>query len=197
MAQFCLSTVSEFIQALLDLAVGAFIASNIWATSLHDKVERLNRATDAWRAADKAVNYNEIDLNGNAPADLPGITARLKHRIEDAHQLEDATLKLMQAGMGTLKEDEISITHTKYLHAIEQQSGCPASLDQAAALDKEAAKLLEQMSGVGTLMNSDGLEAKEQSERQETYVKYAGYSLSILGIIVAAIAELTGKSGNG
>ena len=179
------------------VAVGAFVASNIWATSMHEKVERLTRATDAWSAADKAVNYNEIDLNGNAPADMPGIKARLKHRIEDAHQLEDATLKLMQAGMGTLKEDEISIKHTEHLHAIEQQSGRAASSDQAAALDKETAKLLEQISGLGTLTNSDGLKAKEQSERQETYVKYAGYSLSILGIIVAAFAQLAGKSGNG
>lgn len=179
------------------VAVGAFVASNIWATSLHDQVERLSRATDAWSAANKAVSYNGIDLNGNAPADLPGNTARLKHRIEDAHQLEDATLKLMQAGMGTLKEDEISIKHTEYLQGIEQQSGSIASLDQAAALDKETATLLGQISRLGTLMNSDALQAKEKSERQETYVKYAGYSLSILGIIVAAFAQLTGKSGNG
>lgn len=93
------------------VAVGAFVASNIWATSLRDKVERLNHATDAWSGADMAVGSNEIDLNRNGPADLLGITARLKHRIADTHQLEDATLKLMQAGTGTLKEEEISIKH--------------------------------------------------------------------------------------
>lgn len=39
------------------------------------------------------------------------------------------------------------------------------------------AGLLDQISGLGTLMNADALKAKEESERQETYVKYAGYSL--------------------
>src|SRR5579862_8416754 len=63
------------------VAVGAFVASNIWATSLHDKVERLTGSTDTWSTANKAVSSNEIDLNGNGATDLLGITTRLKHRI--------------------------------------------------------------------------------------------------------------------
>jgi hypothetical protein len=35
------------------------------------------------------------------------------------------------------------------------------------------------------------LSMKEVSERRESYVKYAGYSLSVLAIIVAAMAQLT------
>lgn len=66
-------------------------------------------------------------------------------------------------------------------------------MDSAAALDKEAAGLLQQLSARGVLRNSDALNMKEDSERRESYVKYAGYSLSILAIIVAAIAQLTRK----
>jgi hypothetical protein len=39
------------------VAVGAFVASNIWTTGLHDKVELLAHATDAWSTADKAVTH--------------------------------------------------------------------------------------------------------------------------------------------
>ena len=98
------------------VAIGAFIAGNIWTTSLHDNVERITHATEAWSTAYNAVNDKEIDLRGNAPADQAGIAARLKHRIEDAHQLDDATLKLMQVGAGNLADDEASITITKKLH---------------------------------------------------------------------------------
>lgn len=175
------------------VAVGAIVAGNIWAESLHEKVERLTRATEAWRAAERAVSDKEIGLNADASANLPGITARLKHRIENAHELEDATTKLMQAGMGTLQEDELSIKHTERLHAIEEQSDSIASADRAVVLDRETAALVGQIGGLGTLMHLDALQVNEHSEHVETYIKYAGYSLSILGIFIAAVAQLKGK----
>lgn len=64
-----------------------------------------------------------------------------------------------------------------------------------AALDKEAAGLLQQSSALGVLRNSDALNLKEDSERRESYIKYTGYLLSILAIIMAGIAQLTRKGG--
>jgi len=33
------------------VAIGAFVASNIWAQSLHEKVDRITNATSEWVAA--------------------------------------------------------------------------------------------------------------------------------------------------
>jgi hypothetical protein len=142
------------------VAVGAFVAGNIWAESLHEKMERLTHAIEAWSTTEKAVSDKEIDLNGHASANLPEITAQLKHRIESAYELEDATIELMQAGMGSHREDELSIKHMERLHTIEEHSDSVASADRAVALDSETAALLAQISGLGTLMNQDALQAK-------------------------------------
>ena len=95
--------------------------------------------------------------------------------------------------MGTLQEDELSIEHTERLHAIEEQSDSIASADRAVVLDRETAALVGQIGGLGTLMHLDALQVNEHSEHVETYIKYAGYSLSILGIFIAAVAQLKGK----
>jgi len=42
------------------VAIGAFVASNIWAQSLHEKVDRITNATNEWNAAYNAVNDKEI-----------------------------------------------------------------------------------------------------------------------------------------
>ena len=57
------------------VAVGAIVAGNIWAESLHEKVERLTRATEAWRAAERAVSDKEIEAQTRSvylPAERPG-----------------------------------------------------------------------------------------------------------------------------
>jgi len=41
-------------------AIGAFVASNIWAQSLHERVDRITNATNEWNAAYNAVNDKEI-----------------------------------------------------------------------------------------------------------------------------------------
>lgn len=175
------------------VAIGAFVASNIWAQSLHEKVDRITSATSEWNAAYNAVNDKEFDLRGDAVSDLPGIKLRLQHRLEHAKQLDDATVRLMQAGVGNLADDEASIKITEHFQKIYKQSRELDSVDSATALDKEAAGLLQQSSARGVLRNSDALNMKEDSERRESYVKYADYSLSILAIIVAGIAQLTRK----
>ena len=38
------------------VAIGAFVASNIWSQSLHETVDRLAHATEAWNVAYNAVN---------------------------------------------------------------------------------------------------------------------------------------------
>jgi len=139
------------------------------------------------------VNDKEVDLKGDPVSDLPGIKLRLQHRLEHAKQLDDATVRLMQARAGNLADDEASIKITEHFQKIYEQSRGLDSVDSAAALDKEAAGLLQQSSARGVLSNSDALNMKEDSERRESYVKYAGYSLSILAIIVAAIAQLHRK----
>jgi hypothetical protein len=176
------------------VAIGAFVASNIWAQSLHENVDRLTNATNEWNAAYNSVNDKEIDLKANATSDLPGVKLRLQHRLEHAKQLDDASLKLTQAGAGSLADDEALIKITKHIQKISEQSSGLDSADSAAALDKEAAKLLEELSARGVLRNLDALDMMQDSEREESRVKYTGYSLSILAIIVAAIAQLTGKT---
>lgn len=175
------------------VAIGAFVASNIWAQSLHEKVDRITSATSEWNAAYNAVNDKEVDLRADAVSDLPGIKLRLQHRLEHAKQLDDATVRLMQVGAGDLADDEASIKITEHFQKIYEQSRGLDSVDSAAALDKEAVGLLQQSSAQGVLRNSDALNMKEYSEHRESYVKYAGYSLSILAIIVAGIAQLTRK----
>lgn len=175
------------------VAIGAFVTSNIWATNLRDRGERLTHATEAWDAAYNTVSDKEIDFKGSMPSDLTAASTRLKHRIGDAHQLEDATLPLVQAGVGTLTEDEASIHITQRLGTIEEQASSVDSVDRAAALDSETAGLISQLKGQGVLWDSEALKVMDRSEANETHVKYAGYSLSILGIIIAAIAQLTGK----
>jgi hypothetical protein len=175
------------------VAIGAFVASSIWAQSLHERLDRITNATKEWDAAYRAVNDREIDLNGNEVSDLPGIKRQLQHRLEHAKQLDDATGSLMQAGAGNLADDEASIKITENFQKINEQSSRVVSVDSAAALDKEAVGLLQELTARGVLRSSDALKMKEESERNESYVKYAGYSLSILAIIVAAIAQLTGK----
>jgi hypothetical protein len=177
------------------VAIGAFVASNILAQSLHEKVDRLTNATNEWNAAYTAVKDKEIDLKANTASDLPGVKLRLQHRLEHAEQLDDASLKLMQAGAGNLADTEASIKITEHLQKVSEQSRALDSADSATALDKEAAKLLEALIGRGGLRNLNALEMMEDSQREESRVKYAGYTLSILAIIVAAIAQLTGKSG--
>lgn len=175
------------------VAIGAFVASNIWAQNMHEKVDRIANATSEWDAAYNAVNDKELDLKGNPVSDLPGIKLRLQHRLEHAKQLDAAAVKLMQAGAGNLADDEASIRITEHFQKIYEQTRGIDSVDSAAALDKEAVGLLEELSSRGVLRNSDALKMKEDSERRESYVKYIGYSLSILAIIVAAVAQLTGK----
>ena len=79
----------------------------------------------------------------------------------------------MQARAGNL-DDEASIKITEHFQKIYEQSRGLDSVDSAAALDKEAAGLLQQSSARGVLSNSDALNMKEDSERRESYVKYAG-----------------------
>jgi hypothetical protein len=100
------------------VAIGAFVASNIWAQSLHEKVDRITRATNEWNAAYNAVNDKEVDLRGDAASDLPGIKLRLQHRLEHAKQLDDATVRLMQVGAGNLADDEASIKITEHFQKI-------------------------------------------------------------------------------
>jgi hypothetical protein len=176
------------------VAIGAFVTSNIWAQNLQEKVDQITRATSEWDAAYNAVNDKELDLKGNAPSNLAAIKLRLQHRLEHAKQLDAAAVKLMQAGTGDLADDETSIKITECFQKIYERSGGLDSVDSAAAVDKEAARLLQELSSQGVLRNSDALKMKDGSERREFYVKYIGYSLSILAIIVAAIAQLTGKS---
>jgi hypothetical protein len=173
------------------VAIGAFVASNIWSQGLHETIDRLSRAMDTWNVAYNAVSEKEIDLKGDPPSDLPALKLRLQHRLEHATQLEDATTKLMQAGVGTLQEDEASIKMINQLYEIQKQSQAINSVEQAVALDNDATHLLDQLSGRGVLRNVEALQTEERTESRETYVKYAGYSLSILAIIVAAIAQLT------
>ena len=120
------------------------------------------------------MNDKEVDLKGDPVSDLPGIKLRLQHRLEHAKQLDDATVRLMQARAGNLADDEASIKITEHFQKIYEQSRGLDSVDSAAALDKEAAGLLQQSSARGVLSNSDALNMKEDSERRESYVKYAG-----------------------
>jgi hypothetical protein len=92
-----------------------------------------------------------------------------------------------------LADDEASIKITGCFQKVYEQSRGLGSVDSAATINNETAGLLQQLSARGVLRNSDALKMKEDSEREESYVKYAGYSLSILAIIVASIAQLTGK----
>jgi hypothetical protein len=85
------------------VAIGAFVASNIWTQSLHEKVDRITSATNEWNATYNAVNDKEIDIRANTASDLPDIKLRLQHRLAYAKQLDDATTKLMQAGGGARK----------------------------------------------------------------------------------------------
>jgi hypothetical protein len=80
-------------------------------------------------------------------------------------------------------EVRISEGMIEHFQKIYEQSRGLDSVDSAAALDKEAAGLLQQSSARGVLRNSDALNLKEDSERRESYIKYTGYSLSILAII--------------
>jgi hypothetical protein len=176
------------------VAIAAFVAGTIWSASLHDKVDRITRATEAWSASYNAVNDKEIDLKQGPASDLAGITATLKHRVEDAHRLEDAELLLMRAGTGNLADNEASIAITQRQHANEQQGASVDSADRAIALDKEANRLLDELKVRGVLRDSEALKNKQTADTMETYIKYAGYALTILGFIIAAVAQLTGKS---
>jgi len=71
------------------------------------------------------------------------------------------------------------------------------SLDDAAALDKQSAALFEKMRGLGVLANIEVLDWKDALQKRESNIKYIGYTLRILAIIVAGIAQLAGKGRRG
>jgi hypothetical protein len=176
------------------VAIGAFVAGTIWAQSLHDKVDALDHAIAAWGGAYKAVSDTEIDLNANAATDFAGIKQRLQHRLEHIKQLDDASIKLMNTNVADGKLIDASLALTRRYGDIEQELPKVNSAERLAVLDKDAAAIVDKLEAGGVLMNSEAQKLEETSETQESRVRFAGYALSILGIIVAAIAQLSGKS---
>lgn len=173
------------------VGIGAILAGNIWSASLHDKVDRITHATDAWNNTYRGVSNKEIDLNGSSATDLAAMTTRLKHRIENAKQLDDADTQLMRVGAGTSIEADASIAISGHLFEIEQQLTRLDSADRAAALDKQTVGIVGDLMGYGVLRNSEALHMRDEAETQETYVKDAGYALAILALIIAAVLQLT------
>jgi hypothetical protein len=175
------------------VAIAAFIVSNIWAQELHEKVESARHATEGWKATYASVSRKEIDIGSSTPTDRIATEQRLQQRLQLIHETDEAETPLWQTK--AVKPELFAKTRavTEQQYQLQIRSGKIDSLDNAAALDKEAERLFQYSTGLGVLMNLDVLHLQEQLESRESYVKWVGYTLGILALIVAGIAQLAGK----
>jgi hypothetical protein len=175
------------------VAVAAFIVSNIWTQGLHEKVDLASRSTDSWTMTYNSVNREELAMSGAAPADLESAEHRLEKTLQLIDELNGAITGLMQTD--ALNSDEINSATTmtyQYGQFIDRPRSAH-SLDDTLLVDKRAAALFGRLRALGVLINSRVLARRDELQERESYVKYIGYTLSLLAIIVAGLAQLGGK----
>jgi hypothetical protein len=187
-------TVKNIITVLgIAVAVAAFIVSNIWAQNLHEKVDSARRATDAWTATYNSVNREEIAMRGVLPADAAAADRRVEKTLGLVREVDHASTSFTQAEVVNSDEIDGSIAMTRQSMDLGDRLRKPHSLDETAVLDKQAIALLEKVEGLGVLMDSEVMEWNDELQKRESSIKYIGYTLSILAIIVAGVALLAGK----
>jgi hypothetical protein len=108
-------------------------------------------------------------------------------------ELRNDETPLWQTEGATREEFQAASTAMDREQKLETRSQKIDSLESATALDKDADKLLQYSLGVGVLMDEDVRRWAEDLEKKESRVRWAGYILSILALLVAGIAQLSGK----
>jgi hypothetical protein len=122
------------------------------------------------------------------------VKQRVQHRLEHAKQLDDVGIKLMNTGAADGRIIDVGLALTRKYGEIERELPGVNSAERAAALDRDAARVVDKIEAGGVLMNLNAQKLREAAEKRESFVKWAGYGLSILSIIVAANAQLFGKN---
>ena len=176
------------------VAVSAFVASSIWRENLQDRIVKAHDATQEWTQTYNSINDRSLVLGGEpAPTDLADTKQRLSRKLQFIKEvigvIIPGLIRAQNVEGKLLKVNEDMLDHYGQL---AQQSLDIKSLNQAVALDNEATGLLGKEIELGVLLNSYALQQEEDLEGRASYIKYIGYSLSVLAIIVAGIAQIAG-----
>jgi hypothetical protein len=131
-----------------------------------------------------------IQLEGNALADIESAKLQLKQKLQLIKELDDAMTPLMQTHATHLKYINSALAMNEQYNDLDKRSQKVESLDRVHALDNEASVLFSKLEPLGVLFDSDVQSSVDGLNTKEPRVRYAGYGLTILSLIVAGIAQL-------
>lgn len=173
------------------VAIAAFITTNIWAQKLHEDVDSGRRAGNEWSETQKEVDKDLEQIGASIPTDIASTQHQLDQKMRLIKETDNAITPLMQVkGVHSSNTINAAVQMTEQYISLDKRFHKADSSENVASMYKEASGLLPRMTGLGVLFDQDVRNHVERMETRESHVKYAGYGLSILSIIVAGIAQL-------
>jgi hypothetical protein len=174
------------------VAISAYLVSDIWARELQKQVDDLDRVMTSWRATTRYVKLADTLLGDKVPPDLTDATQWVQKKVDIVSE-ETATIG---ASLDTIPLDSgVRDAWSKFdSEANDLAKQTIDSSDKAALLGKKVTHLIALEEAIGFSQSTDAWTVIRTKTKKELRIRYGGYALSILAIIVAGIAQIVGKA---
>jgi hypothetical protein len=176
------------------VAVVAYFISDIYARELEKRVEDLNKARAEWTDTERYVNLRSAML-GPLPTTVPEASQWLN--VELTLAVQELTSEGRLTKIKPLDDkgtDDAILKMTYEIKSLNTQK--ISSLADATAMQKKIGDFRSHIEGAGYLADSHAWEEGFDKEDRELPVRYWGYGLSVLAILVAGFAHFTERAGD-
>ncbi|MGA7765666.1 MAG: hypothetical protein WCA27_05525 [Candidatus Sulfotelmatobacter sp.] len=171
---------------LLSVVVGvaAFVVATIWAGELGETLQKYQHAIDTWDRTDQSTLQASVTL-GNVPPqgrDWTDQMSRLTNTEVGAlgELFRDGVIfGTMPTRFGKIIDEE---------QTLDEDAKKVVTPDDAVAVGGKMRALIKDASTLGGAVEIFTKEQYDKVDKRRTLVKYGGYVLGVLAIIVAGIA---------
>jgi hypothetical protein len=175
------------------VAVSAFVASSVLQESQQEHILKIQNATEKWEQTYDSVTDRNLVLEAETvPSDSDGAKRRLNRKLGFVKELDGAITNLIVASDMEETLISASIDMLKKYGQIIEHAPDSKSVDQIVAFENEATALFRDEKRLGVLLNSYALDQEKDLEKRASYIRPIRYTLGILAIIVAGIAQIAG-----
>jgi hypothetical protein len=171
---------------VLSIAVGvaAFVVATIWAGELGETLQKYQHAIDTWDRTDQSTVQASLTLGNLAPQgrDWTDQMSRLTDtEVGALGELfrDGVTFGTMPTRFGKIIEEE---------QTLDKQAQKVVTADDAVAVGGKMKALIMDASTLGGSIEIFTKVQYDNVDKRRTLVKYGGYALGVLAIIVAGIA---------
>lgn len=168
------------------VAIAAFVVATVWAGGLNETRQKYQDAIDRWDRTDQATVQSSVVLANTV---LQG-----RDWLDQMSRLLDTEM----SALGNLFHDGITFGKMPDMlgkmndeqKKLDEEENKVVTSDDAARVGANMKQLIKSASTFGASIKIFTEEKRDNLDKRGTLVKYGGYVLGILAIVVAGIASM-------